>query len=166
MQDNFEPRFFSSDAFRGDYGTFAPIYNGLRRTWIGGVDGAPGDYGVLYGEYSDGSTVRIGNVIGPKGDQGDIATAVVTIAYRNSDNGTTPPSGSSGWSASPNPQPGEFTWTRTIYNWNNGSVETIYNVVYSGQNGRVLSVNATDPDQSGNVDIASISDEDIANILV
>ena len=92
---------------------------------------------------------------GEKGDTGD-ASAITSqsVTYMESDSGTVVPSGS--WTTTiPSVAQGNFLWTRTILEFNDGTDVTSYSVARYGVDGlgSVISVNNVGPDGSGNVAI-------------
>lgn len=90
---------------------------------------------------------------GEKGDTGD-ASAITSqsVTYMEGNSGTVVPSGS--WSPSiPPVAQGNYLWTRTILNFNDGSTVTSYSVARMGVDGSgsVSTVNNVSPDGNGNV---------------
>lgn len=72
---------------------------------------------------------------GAKGDNGTPATvASTTVAYQNSTNGTTPPTGT--WTSTASPTKGQYTWTRTTITFNPSGSAVFYSVAYEGTNGK------------------------------
>lgn len=91
-----------------------------------------------------------------RGDTGETGAAASissqSVTYMESTSGTIVPSGS--WSENvPSVTPGNFLWTRTQLNFNDGSTVTIYSVSRYGIDGTgaVSSVNGQSPDINGNV---------------
>ena len=93
------------------------------------------------------------NILAEKG------SSITLSSYKNeyvlSDTSTQP---QSGWSTTfPTIEAGKYLWTRTTLNTTGGSSIVSYNVAYQGVNGTgsgtVKSVNGTQPDASGNVEI-------------
>lgn len=90
---------------------------------------------------------------GAKGDTGD-ASAITnqSVTYMESSSGTVVPSGS--WSPNvPSVTQGNFLWTKTELQFNDGSTVTAYSVSRYGIDGTgaVSTVNSVSPDSSGNV---------------
>lgn len=90
---------------------------------------------------------------GAKGDTGD-ASAITnqSVTYMESSSGTVVPSGS--WSPNvPSVTAGNFLWTKTELQFNDGSTVTAYSVSRYGIDGTgaVSTVNSVSPDSSGNV---------------
>jgi len=65
-----------------------------------------------------------------------------TVVYQNSTNGRDHPTAGT-WTATPNPEQGKYTWSKTTFQWGGGQTTVLYNVSYSGVNGdgSVRSVN-------------------------
>ena len=138
--------------FRPRFREVVPVYRNITRVWISdGEDGHPS--GMLCAEYVDGNELELGSVtLYPiaveQGYQGteeewiqaivDVAAtdkaATVSILYANSTDGTTPPS--LGWSATPNPESGKYTWTQITLSWfpdtASAATSVIYTVSYNG----------------------------------
>jgi hypothetical protein len=93
------------------------------------------------------------NVRGETGETGEAASiSSQSVTYMESTSGTIVPSGS--WSENvPSVTPGNFLWTRTQLNFNDGSTVTSYSVSRYGIDGTgaVSSVNGQSPDINGNV---------------
>lgn len=91
-----------------------------------------------------------------KGEKGDTGTAASitqqSVTYQESSSGTVAPSGS--WVENiPSVTPGNFLWTRTVLEFNDGTSVTSYSVSRYGIDGTgaVSSVNGVSPDINGNV---------------
>lgn len=91
-----------------------------------------------------------------KGEKGDTGTASSitqqSVTYQESQSGTVAPSGS--WVANiPTVTPGNFLWTRTVLEFNDGTSVTSYSVSRYGIDGTgaVSTVNNVSPDSNGNV---------------
>lgn len=90
---------------------------------------------------------------GDKGDQGD--PAVITqqsVTYQEGTSGTVAPSGT--WVANvPTVTPGNFLWTRTVLEFNDGTSVTSYSISRYGIDGTgsVSTVNNVSPDTNGNI---------------
>lgn len=91
-----------------------------------------------------------------KGEKGDTGTASSitqqSVTYQESASGTVAPSGS--WVTNiPSVTPGNFLWTRTVLEFNDGSTVTSYSISRYGIDGTgaVSSVNGQSPDGNGNV---------------
>lgn len=72
------------------------------------------------------------------------AFGTATTTYQNSLSGTTHPTGGT-WTSTPNPEKGKYTWAKTSFDWDGGTVD-LYNVSYMGTDGAGLveSVNGKD----------------------
>lgn len=92
-------------------------------------------------------------VRGATGDTGEAATInQQSVTYMESASGTVVPEGS--WTANiPSVTPGNFLWTRTQLEFNDGSVVTSYSVSRYGIDGTgsVSTVNGVSPDANGNI---------------
>lgn len=92
-------------------------------------------------------------VRGATGDTGEAATInQQSVTYMESASGTVVPEGS--WTANiPSVTPGNFLWTRTQLEFNDGSVVTSYSVSRYGIDGTgsVSTVNNQTPDANGNI---------------
>jgi len=130
---------------------FLSVYRDVKRVWIG--DGSGGDNnesGMLYAEYANSRIVELGYVTlypiavenGYEGTESEWIRAIVNMAatdkgatasvsYQNSTSGTNPPSGGT-WSNLPNPQQGQYVWTRVVLRWVDGTTSTLYSVSYVG----------------------------------
>lgn len=90
---------------------------------------------------------------GAKGDTGDASEITnQNVTYMESSSGTVVPSGS--WSPNvPSVTQGNFLWTKTELQFNDGSTVTAYSVSHYGIDGTgaVSTVNSVSPDSSGNV---------------
>ena len=58
----------------------------------------------------------------------------IDIGYQNNTDGHNPPTGGI-WTTNPNPENGKFTWSRTVFTWDDGSTTVLHNVTYIGVNG-------------------------------
>lgn len=92
-------------------------------------------------------------VRGATGDTGQAASiSSQSVTYMESTSGTIVPSGS--WTSNiPSVTPGNFLWTRTVLEFNDGSVVTSYSVSRYGIDGTgaVSTVNNISPDGTGNI---------------
>ena len=98
--------------------------------------------------------VKVRGETGETGQAASISSQSVT--YMESTSGTIVPSGS--WSENvPSVTPGNFLWTRTQLNFNDGSTVTSYSVSRYGIDGTgaVSSVNGQSPDGNGNVSLTA-----------
>lgn len=98
---------------------------------------------------------------GDKGDTGD-ASAITSqaVEYQEGTSGTVAPSGT--WTTNiPVVSQGNYLWTRTTLNFNDGSTVTSYSIARMGVDGTgsVSSVNGQSPDGNGNVVVTA---DDIA----
>ena len=91
-----------------------------------------------------------------KGEKGDTGTAASitqqSVTYQESTSGTVAPEGS--WTANiPTVTPGNFLWTRTVLEFNDGTNVTSYSVSRYGIDGTgaVSTVNNIAPDANGNI---------------
>lgn len=91
-----------------------------------------------------------------KGEKGDTGTAASitqqSVTYQESSSGTVAPSGS--WVENiPSVTPGNFLWTRTVLEFNDGTSVTSYSVSRYGIDGTgaVSTVNNIAPDTNGNI---------------
>lgn len=103
-----------------------------------------------------------------KGDTGETGTAasIVTqeVTYMESTSGTVVPSGS--WTTTiPSVTPGNFLWTRTMLQFNDGSIVTSYSVSRYGIDGTgsVSTVNGVSPDVTGNIALTASNIQTLDN---
>lgn len=159
--DNSTSTFVVSNGAKGDTGDSWYVwirYAGQRPTSDADIGTVPDDWiGIYSGTASTAPTSYTAytwfQYKGDKGDQGD--PAVITqqsVTYQESSSGTVAPSGS--WVANiPSVAPGNFLWTRTVLDFNDGTSVTSYSVSRYGIDGTgaVSTVNNQGPDGSGNV---------------
>ena len=104
-------------------------------------------------------------VRGATGDTGEAATInQQSVTYMESTSGTVVPEGS--WTANiPSVTPGNFLWTRTQLEFNDGSVVTSYSVSRYGIDGTgsVSTVNGVSPDTTGNIALTASSIQTLDN---
>ena len=133
-------------------------YAGQRPTSDSDIGTVPDDWiGIYSGTSSTAPTSYTAyswfQYKGEKGDQGNPSTITQqSITYQESASGTVAPSGS--WVANiPTVTPGNFLWTRTVLEFNDGTNVTSYSVSRYGIDGTgaVSTVNNQGPDASGNV---------------
>lgn len=107
-------------------------------------------------------------VRGATGDTGEAATInQQSVTYMESASGTVVPEGS--WTANiPSVTPGNFLWTRTQLEFNDGSVVTSYSVSRYGIDGTgaVSTVNNISPDGTGNIALTAANVPASDNISV
>ena len=133
-------------------------YAGQRPTSDSDIGTTPDDWiGIYSGTASTAPTSYTAytwfQYKGEKGDTGDPASIEQqSVTYQESASGTVAPSGS--WVTNiPSVTPGNFLWTRTVLEFNDGSTVTSYSVSRYGidGSGAVSTVNNVSPDTNGNV---------------
>ena len=138
--------------FNASFSEFLNQYRDVTYVYISdGTDGNP--IGTLCATYAGGTTQAIGyvdlyNIAHERGYTGTAENwvdaivslaamdkgAETTISYQNSTSGTVHPTGDVGWTSSPNPQKGEYLWTRVKLKWKKREQEdVIYIVSYQGK---------------------------------
>ena len=153
--------FSVTNGVKGDTGAQTYVYfryaHTQPSTWADTTD-QPDDWmGVYAGTAStQPTTVNAYAWYEIKGETGATgAAATVTtqnVSYQTSSSGTVAPSGS--WTTTiPTVTPGDFLWTRTQLQFNDGTTVTAYSVSRYGIDGAgaVSTVNSISPDGSGNV---------------
>lgn len=118
--------------------TNPPYINAQSKNWMIWSENA--------GEYVDSGFSSIG-LIPPS-----------TVTYQAGTSGTTPPTGT--WLSSiPEVTPGGYLWTRTQFEFSNGTLQTSYSVARQGVNGSgaVNSVNNNFPNENGNVYVMTVN---------
>lgn len=104
-------------------------------------------------------------VRGATGDTGEAATInQQSVTYMESTSGTVVPEGS--WTANiPSVTPGNFLWTRTMLQFNDGSIVTSYSVSRYGIDGTgsVSTVNGVSPDVTGNIALTASNIQTLDN---
>lgn len=153
--------FTVSNGAKGDTGDAWYVwirYAGQRPTSDADIGTVPDDWiGIYSGTASTAPTSYTAyswfQYKGEKGDQGNPSTITQqSVTYQESASGTVAPSGS--WVANiPTVTPGNFLWTRTVLEFNDGTNVTSYSVSRYGIDGTgaVSTVNSQGPDASGNV---------------
>lgn len=115
--------------------------------WIGIYSGTSSSAPAHYTDY-DWFEIK-----GAKGDTGSAATiSSQVVSYQSSNSGTVVPQ--STWTTTiPTVAQGNYLWTRTVLNFNDGTTVTSYSVARMGidGSGAVSTVNSISPDGNGNV---------------
>ena len=105
-----------------------------------------------------------------KSEADGIRGAISTTSYANSLSGRIIPSGVE-WTLAPNPQQGQYLWTKTVLNWMAGDPSTIYQVTYIGNNGSgsiaeinghtesVVTLNGSEIPVNGTIGALSVNDQ-------
>jgi hypothetical protein len=133
-------------------------YAGQRPTSDSDIGTVPDDWiGIYSGTSSTAPTSYTAyswyEYKGAKGDTGNPASIEQqSVTYQESASGTVAPSGS--WVTNiPSVTPGNFLWTRTVLEFNDGTSVTSYSVSRYGidGSGAVSTVNNVSPDTQGNV---------------
>ena len=153
--------FTVSNGAKGDTGDSWYVwirYAGQRPTSDSDIGTVPDDWiGIYSGTASTAPTSYTAySWYEYKGEKGDTGTAASitqqSVTYQESASGTVAPSGS--WVENiPSVTPGNFLWTRTVLEFNDGSTVTSYSVSRYGIDGTgaVSTVNNIAPDTNGNI---------------
>lgn len=153
--------FTISNGAKGDTGDSWYVwirYAGQRPTSDSDIGTVPDDWiGIYSGTASTAPTSYTAySWYEYKGEKGDTGTAASitqqSVTYQESSSGTVAPSGS--WVENiPSVTPGNFLWTRTVLEFNDGTSVTSYSVSRYGIDGTgaVSTVNNVSPDTQGNV---------------
>lgn len=125
--------------------------------WIGIYSGTSSSAPAHYTDY-DWYEMK-----GAKGDTGSAASiSSQSVTYQSSNSGTVTPSGT--WTANvPTVAQGDYLWTKTELNFNDGTTVTSYSVSRMGIDGTgaVSTVNSISPDGNGNITLDA--DDILAN---
>lgn len=153
--------FTVSNGAKGDTGDSWYVwirYAGQRPTSDSDIGTVPDDWiGIYSGTASTAPTSYTAySWYEYKGEKGDTGTAASitqqSVTYQESASGTVAPSGS--WVTTiPSVTPGNFLWTRTVLEFNDGTSVTSYSVSRYGIDGTgaVSTVNNIAPDTNGNI---------------
>lgn len=159
--DNTTQDFTVTNGAKGDTGDAWYVwirYAGSRPTSDSDIGTIPDDWiGIYSGTSSTAPTSYTAySWYEYKGEKGDTGTAASitqqSVTYQESASGTVAPSGS--WVTNiPSVTPGNFLWTRTVLEFNDGTSVTSYSVSRYGidGSGAVSTVNNVSPDSNGNV---------------
>lgn len=129
--------------------------------YIQAKNGQDGDPGTGISEINpDGQDANGGNkykivltdgnnytIVAPKGANGDIGNGIssTVVTYAASTSGTTAPT--TGWTSSiPAVTKGSYLWTRTVFNYDDGTSKTVYSSAYQGKDGENFNSSGTYPD--------------------
>lgn len=161
MADTSTTTFSVTNGVKGDTGAQTYVYFRYAHTqpsaWSDTTD-QPDDWmGVYAGTASTPPTTVSSyawyQIKGATGETGAAATITTqNVSYQASSSGTVAPSGS--WTTTiPTVTPGNFLWTRTQMQFNDGTTITAYSVSRYGIDGTgaVSTVNSVSPDGNGNV---------------
>ena len=157
--------FTVSNGAKGDTGDSWYVwirYAGQRPTSDSDIGTVPDDWiGIYSGTASTAPTSYTAySWYEYKGEKGDTGTAASitqqSVTYQESASGTVAPSGS--WVENiPSVTPGNFLWTRTVLEFNDGTSVTSYSVSRYGIDGTgaVSTVNNIAPDANGNIALSA-----------
>lgn len=153
--------FSVTNGVKGDTGAQTYVYFRYAHTqpsiWADTTD-QPDDWMGVYAGTASTQPTNVSayawyEIKGETGDTGAAATITTqNVSYQTSSSGTVAPSGS--WTTTiPTVTPGDFLWTRTQLQFNDGTTVTAYSVSRYGidGSGAVSSVNNISPDSNGNV---------------